>query len=55
VVEDALRSRLGAREELSQPSFQLRTVRGRLVRPDLDLDRTSTLLAMDDEGEFRRE
>lgn len=53
VVEDALRSHLGAREEASQPPFQLHTVRGTTVRPDLDLDRTSALLAMDDEAEFR--
>ena len=52
VLEDALRCLLA--RNLAQParSFRLRTVRGRLVNQDLDLDRTSGLVAMDDEASF---
>ena len=52
VVEDALRSQLAAKASKSDDPFHLHTVRGRLVKPDLDLDRTSELLVRDDEAEF---
>lgn len=32
--------------------FQLHTVRGKLVQPNLDLDRISALVAIDDEADF---
>jgi hypothetical protein len=52
VVEDALRSQLTAKKTAPPPPFKLYTVRGKLVAPDLDLDRTSELIAQDDESEF---
>jgi hypothetical protein len=52
VVQDALRSHLARRPNRGGGKFQLHTVRGRLVRPDLDLDRTSALVALDDESAF---
>jgi len=55
LVEDALRSHLAARLKRSQGPFRLHTVRGRLVRPELDLDRTSALVVLDDESHFGRE
>jgi hypothetical protein len=54
LVEDALRSHLAARPKRSDAPFRLHTVRGKLVRPDLDLDRTSALVVLDDESEFAR-
>jgi hypothetical protein len=51
LLEDALRSHLSAKLESPEP-FHLHTVRGRLVSPSLDLDRTSALLLQDDESEF---
>jgi hypothetical protein len=55
IVEDALRSHLALRRTEPQPSFHLHTVRGKLVRPDLDLDRTSELLVQDDRSAFTSE
>lgn len=52
IIEDALRSHLASKRAAAAPPFQLFTVRGRLVRPDLDLDRTSALLAEDDAASF---
>jgi hypothetical protein len=52
VVQDALRSHLARRSAPGNGKFQLHTVRGRLVRPDLDLDRTSSLVTLDDESAF---
>ena len=54
VVEDALRSYLSPATRRAAPSFRLPTVRGKLVNPDLDLDRTSALLLADDESAYRR-
>ena len=51
VVEDALRSHL-AGAEVSAPPFRLFTVRGRLVNPNLNLDRTSALLVADDQSAY---
>ena len=52
LVEDALRSHLSAKPKGTDTPFHLHTVRGRLVQPDLDLDRTSALVARDDESDF---
>lgn len=52
IIEDALRGHLASKRAASAPPFQLFTVRGRLVRPDLDLDRTSALLVEDDTASF---
>ena len=52
IIEDALRGHLASKRAASAPPFQLFTVRGRLVRPDLDLDRTSALLVEDDAASF---
>jgi len=54
VVADALRADLAKRPLADAPPFRLFTVKGRLVQPDLDLDRTSALFALDDEAEFGR-
>lgn len=53
VIEDALRGHLTAKPS-KNPPFRLYTVRGRLVHPELDLDRTSALLAADDETNYGR-
>jgi Ribbon-helix-helix protein, copG family len=51
LVEDALRAHLAERKTRSRP-FRLHTVRGRLVNPNLDLDRTSALLVSEDEAVY---
>jgi hypothetical protein len=53
VVEDALRQSLSARVPETSAEFKLVTVKGKLVRPDVDLDRTSALLLEDDAQAFR--
>jgi hypothetical protein len=53
VVEDALREHLARRASANIPPFRLHTVRGKLTNPNLDLDRTSALLTLDDEQSFR--
>ncbi len=53
VVEDALREHLANKAEVKSGPFVLHTVRGRLVDPAIDLDRTSALLLADDEAEYR--
>lgn len=52
LLENALREHLADQPVKASRSFRLHTVRGRLVRPDLDLDRTSSLTIADDEAEF---
>jgi hypothetical protein len=52
MVQDAVRSHLARRPARGSGKFELHTVRGRLLRPDLDLDRASALTAMDDEAAF---
>lgn len=54
VVEDALRLLLSQSASEPRPSFKLHTVKGRLVDPDLNLDRISELIARDDEASFQR-
>lgn len=53
VIEEALRKQLLDRPEPAARPFQLHTVRGRLVNPNLDLDRTSALIEADDEAAYR--
>jgi hypothetical protein len=52
VVEDALLVYLSQKPAEAIPPFQLHTVRGRLVDPSLDLDRTSALEVSEDEAAF---
>lgn len=52
LIEDALGSLLSEKESRTRP-FELHTVGGRLVNPNLELDRTSALLTADDEDEYR--
>lgn len=54
VVADALRAHLAEDEAPRSPEFHLYTVRGKLVNPAIDLDRTSALIATDDEGVYGR-
>lgn len=51
LLADALRKVLLAPKAASSaPPFRLHTVRGRLVDPNLDLDRTSALIVAEDEA-----
>ena len=54
LIEDALRAHLARPDKPVPSSFRLYTVRGRLVNPRLDLDRTSALVAADDEAAYSR-
>jgi hypothetical protein len=54
LLEDALRCRMAQRGSKAVGRFQLHTVRGARLNPGLDLDRTSALIAADDEDQFRR-
>ena len=54
VIEDALRGHLASKRQIAPRPFRLHTVRGKLVNPDVDLDRTSALIAMDDEAAYGR-
>jgi hypothetical protein len=53
LVEDALRQHISTGQPDSVPPFRLHTVRGRLVNPSIDLDRTSSLITAEDEIAFR--
>ena len=53
VIEDALRSHLSATRSTAAEPFRLYTVRGRLVNPDLNLDRISELTVADDQKAYR--
>ena len=48
LLEDALVSYLARTDGATAQPFKLHTVRGELVQPHLDLDRTSALLVADD-------
>jgi len=52
LLEDALRAYLSPIDPSTLPPFHLHTVRGQLVQPNLDLDRTSALLLADDESAY---
>ena len=53
LLEDALRCLLARNPSSSVPAFRLHTVRGKMVDPHLDLDRTSAFVVMEDEASFR--
>lgn len=53
VIEDALRIHLAGAQKRDVPPFRLFTVKGKLVDPNLDLDRTSAFLLEDDQETFR--
>ena len=52
IVEDALRHHLSPGPPSELPPVKLPTVRGRPLRPDLDLDRTSALEIAEDKTYF---
>ena len=52
LLEDALRFHLARKQPANAAPFQLDTVAGKLVQPNLDLDRTSNLEGLDDELKF---
>ena len=52
VLEEALRVYLARKPDVPASPFLLHTVRGKLVNPNLDLDRTSALEVHDDEEKF---
>jgi hypothetical protein len=52
LLEDALRIHLARKPSATAKPFRLHTVRGKLVQPELDLDRTSALIILDDEFDF---
>ena len=54
LMEDALRSYFAAARQTEVRPFRLHTVRGWLVNPNLDLDRTSALLFLDDEEQYAK-
>jgi hypothetical protein len=49
-LEDALRIRLAHKEPSSAPLFHLHTVSGKMVNPNMDLDRTSALEMLEEEA-----
>ena len=51
----ALRHLLARSPASSAPPFHLHSLRGRLVNPNFDLDRTSALVVAEDEAAFRSE
>ena len=53
-LEDALRVHLARKPSDAPKPFQLHTVAGKLVDPEMDLDRTSALEGLDDELKFTR-
>ena len=52
VLADALLQHLNARPNTEAPPFKLITFRGELVDPNINLDRTSELIMLDDEAEY---
>jgi len=52
LLAEALRRQLALHKPCSTP-FSLHTVRGKLVTPNLDLDRTSKLIELDDQMWFK--
>jgi|HubBroStandDraft_4_1064222.scaffolds.fasta_scaffold501834_2 hypothetical protein len=53
LLQDALQQLFSRKPATPAPPFHLYTVRGKLVNPNLDLDRTSALVAADDEAPLR--
>jgi hypothetical protein len=54
LMEDALRSYFSAVQQTEVCPFRLHTVRGWLVNPALDMNRTSELLLLDDEEQYSK-
>ena len=55
LIQDALRNKLAHDvSSTPDPAFRLYTVRGRSIPRDLDLDRTSSLIQLEDELTFGR-
>lgn len=58
LIQEALRQLLSRKPDSlpgkPAPAFRLYTVRGKLVNPNLDLDRTSGVVAQEDEAAFDR-
>jgi len=54
LLEDALRRQLALHPPSSASRFRLHTVRGKLVNRNLDLDRTSQLVELDDQAQFKQ-
>jgi len=52
LLADALRIHLAQKPSSAAEPFRLHTVAGKLVHPELDLDRTSALETLDDELNF---
>ena len=52
IFEDALRGYLSAHKLPPPKVFRLHTVKGTLVQPERNLDRTSQLLVEDDEARY---
>jgi hypothetical protein len=50
LVEAALQNHLAVQHKRSGAPFRLHSVRGKLVQPNMDLDRTSALAVLDDES-----
>lgn len=55
VFEDALRGYLSTHTLPPPKIFKLHTVKGSLVQPDRNLDRTSQLLVEDDEARYGKQ
>lgn len=53
LLQDVLRQLLSRWPASPVPAFRLHTVRGKLVKPNPDLDRTSALIVAEDEASFR--
>ncbi len=54
LLQDALRHQLTRMDAFPETAFRLPTVRGRSVSPKVDMDRTSSLIVLDDELNFGR-
>ena len=55
LIEDALRRHMAEVEPAPATApFRLHTVKGKLVNPNLNLDRTSVLIVADDIAEYSR-
>ena len=52
VLTDALRAHLVSKPNKDLRPFKLITVKGSLVRPDMDLNRTSALIVEEDEEQY---
>jgi hypothetical protein len=54
LIEDSLRIRMAERKQVKTKHFRLYTVKGRLVDPNINLDKTSELIMADDEAWYKR-